>query len=106
MRSKTTLNLANRLNQIEKQINDLSIEYNQIIHELHRRNPNLINDVNLQPKETLEILIDNLISGNYQDDLGEYTRIYPVNQCCKERLNIVKKKVRKYEDNRFVSENK
>jgi superfamily I DNA and RNA helicase len=98
VKNKTTLVLAHRMNQIEKQINDLSIEYNMIIHELHRRNPNLINDVNLQPKETLEILIDNLISGNYQDDLGEYTRIYPLNECCKERLKVVKKKVRKYED--------
>lgn len=65
MRSKTTLVLANRMNQIEKEINELSIEYNLIIEELKRRMPNLENDVNLQ-----------------------------------------KKKVRKYEDNRFVSENK
>ena len=51
MRNKTTLNLANRLNQIEKQINDLSIEYNQIVYELKRRMPKLENDVNLQKKK-------------------------------------------------------
>ena len=65
MKNKTTLLLANRMNQIEKEINELSIEYNLIIEELKRRMPNLENDVNLQ-----------------------------------------KKKVRKYENNRFVSENK
>ena len=100
MRNKTTLCLTNRLNQIEKQINDLSIEYNQIVHELKRKNPNLINDVNLRPKETLEVVIDKLMNETYQDDLGEYTRIYPLKNCCKERLNIVRKRVRKYEDNR------
>lgn len=102
MRNKTTLCLTNRLNQIEKQINDLSIEYNQIVHELKRKNPNLINDVNLRPKETLEVVIDKLMNETYQDDLGEYTRIYPLRNCCKERLNIVRKRVRKYEDNRFI----
>ena len=65
MRDKTVLQLAYRLNQIEREINDLSIEYNQIVKEIQRRNPNLENDVNLE-----------------------------------------KKKVRKYENNRFVSENK
>ena len=65
MKDKTTLVLANRMNQIEKEIYSLELEYNMIIEELKRRMPNLENDVNLQ-----------------------------------------KKKVRKYEDNRFVSENK
>ena len=106
MREKTTLYLATRLSQIEREIYSLEYEYNQIIQELHRRNPNLINDVNLQPKETLEVVIDKLMNETYQDDLGEYTRIYPLRNCCKERLNIVRKRVRKYEDNRFVSENK
>ena len=94
MRDKTTLYLATRMSQIEREIYSLEYEYNQIIQELHRRNPNLINDVNLQPKETVDILIDKLLDGTYQDDLDEYTRIYPVRECCKERLNIVKKKVR------------
>lgn len=61
MKNKTTLELAYRINQIEKEINDLSIEYNIIVEELKRRMPKLENDVNLQ-----------------------------------------KKKVRKYEDNRFI----
>lgn len=102
MREKTTLYLATRMSQIEIEIYNLEYEYNQIIQELHRRNPNLINDVNLQPKETLEVVIDKLMNETYQDDLGEYTRIYPLRNCCKERLNIVKKKVRKYENNRFI----
>lgn len=95
MREKTTLYLATRMSQIEIEIYNLEYEYNQIIQELHRRNPNLINDVNLQPKETVDILIDKLLDGTYQDDLDEYTRIYPVRECCRERLNIVRKKVRK-----------
>lgn len=99
MREKTTLYLATRMSQIEREIYSLEYEYNQIIQELHRRNPNLINDVNLQPKETLEVVIDKLMNETYQDDLGEYTRIYPLRNCCKERLNIVRKRVRKYEDN-------
>lgn len=94
MKEKTTLYLVTRMNQIEREIYNLEYEYNQIIQELHRRNPNLINDVNLQPKETIEVLIDKLINETYQDDLGEYTRIYPLRNCCRERLNIVKKKVR------------
>lgn len=101
MREKTTLYLATRMSQIEIEIYNLEYEYNQIIQELHRRNPNLINDVNLQPKETLEVVIDKLMNETYQDDLGEYTRIYPLRNCCKERLNIVRKRVRKYEDNRM-----
>ena len=81
-------------------------EYIMIIQELHRRNSNLKEDVNLQPKYEVSELIDRLLDGTYIDEVGEYTRIYPIKNCCKERLNIVKKKARKYEDNRFVSENK
>ena len=65
MKNKTTLELAQRLNAIEKQRNELDIEFNMIIQELWNRVPSLKEDVNLQ-----------------------------------------KKKVRKYEDNRFVSKNK
>ena len=65
MKNRTTLQLAYRMNEIEKEINELSVEYNIIIEELKRRMPKLENDVNLE-----------------------------------------KKKVRKYENNRFVSENK
>ena len=51
MKNRTTLELAYRMNEIEKEINDLSIEYNQIVKEIQRRNPNLENDVNLQKKK-------------------------------------------------------
>ena len=61
MKNKTTLELAQRLNSIEKQRNELDIEFNMIIQELWNRVPSLKEDVNLQ-----------------------------------------KKKVRKYEDNRFI----
>ena len=61
MKNKTTLELAQRLNAIEKQRNELDIEFNMIIQELWNRVPSLKEDVNLQ-----------------------------------------KKKVRKYEDNRFI----
>lgn len=106
MENNKIFELAFRLNQIEKEIYSLELEYNKIIQQIHELLPDLKDDVNLQPKETLEILIDKLMNETYQDGLGEYTRIFPLNNCCRERLNIVKKKVRKYEDNRFVSENK
>lgn len=51
MKNRTTLQLAYRMNEIEKEINELSIEYNQIVKEIQRRNPNLENDVNLQKKK-------------------------------------------------------
>lgn len=100
MKDKTTLELAYRMGEIEKEIYNLELEYNMIIQELHRRNSNLKEDVNLQPKYEVSELIDRLLDGTYIDEVGEYTRIYPIKNCCKERLNIVKKKVRKYEDNR------
>ena len=49
---------------------------------------------NKELKEELNNLVDELLNGSYQDKLGEYTRIYPVNNCCKERLKVIKKKVR------------
>lgn len=99
MHDKTNFELVTRLNEIEKEKNRLDLEYNRIVHELWNRVPSLKDDVNLQPKETIEVVIDKLMNETYQDDLGEYTRIFPLNNCCKERLNIVKKKVRKYENN-------
>ena len=98
MKNKTLMDLAIRLNELEIARNRIDLEYNKIIHELRRRNPNFKDDVNLQLRENIELLIDELIEGTYQDDLGEYTRIYPLGSCCKERLNIVRKRVRKYED--------
>ena len=50
MRNKTTLALANRINEIEKEIFNLEVEYNLIVRELKRRLPNLKDDENLQPK--------------------------------------------------------
>lgn len=101
MENNKILELAFRLNQIEKEIYNLELEYNKIIKQIHELLPDLKDDVNLQPKETLEVVIDKLMNETYQDDLGEYTRIYPLRNCCKERLNIVRKRVRKYEDNRM-----
>lgn len=51
MKNRTTLQLAYRMNEIEKEINELSIEYNIIIEELKRRMPKLENDVNLEKKK-------------------------------------------------------
>ena len=61
MKNKSILDLCKRLNAIEKQRNELDIEFNMIVGELWQRIPSLKEDVNLQ-----------------------------------------KKKVRKYEDNRFI----
>lgn len=51
MKNKTVLELGLRMNEIEKEIYDLELEYNKIIEELQRRIPKLENDVNLQPKK-------------------------------------------------------
>ena len=51
MRDKTTLELAFRINKIEKEIYDLEMEYNQIVEELKNRIPSLKDDVNIQPKK-------------------------------------------------------
>lgn len=57
LEDKTTLYLANRLNEIMKEQNEheLSIlildeEFNSIVYELWRRIPSLKNDVDMQPK--------------------------------------------------------
>lgn len=56
METRTTLQLATRLNEITKEHNELELklvklekEYNDIIHELWERIPNVRDDVNLQP---------------------------------------------------------
>ena len=51
MKNKTTLELAQRLNEIEKQRNELDIEFNMIVGELWQRIPSLKEDVNLQKKK-------------------------------------------------------
>lgn len=59
MKEKSTLQLANRMNEIEIEINNLQIEYNKIVHELHDRMPNLKDDVNIQPKKRVRKYEDN-----------------------------------------------
>ena len=59
MKNRTTLQLAYRMNEIEKEINELSIEYNIIIEELKRRMPKLENDVNLEKKKVRKYEINN-----------------------------------------------
>ena len=95
LRKKSVMELAKRLNNIEVEKYNLDLEYNQIIHELWRRIPDLKSDVNVQPKDTLNEVIDKLLNETYQDEIDEHTRAYPLNNCCKERLNVVKKRVRK-----------
>lgn len=57
-KKKTTLQLANELNEIMIKKNKLVMEiarldkeYDEIIYELHDRLPNLKDDPNLQPKQ-------------------------------------------------------
>lgn len=56
IRGKTTVSLANRLNEIDKEMANLCIEYNLIIRELWYRYPDLINDKNLKPRAKSKIL--------------------------------------------------
>ena len=51
MKDKSVLDLCKRLNAIEKQRNELNIEFNMIVNELWQRIPNLREDVNLQKKK-------------------------------------------------------
>ena len=58
LQNKTTLSLAQRLNEImvEQNNHELSLlmlddEFNQIVQELCRRIPSLKNDIDLQPKK-------------------------------------------------------
>ena len=62
MKNKTVLELGLRMNEIEKEIYDLELEYNKIIEELQRRIPKLENDVNLQPKRRVRKYEDNRIA--------------------------------------------
>lgn len=48
--SATKFELCQRMNQINQEINQLQIEYNRIIAELHNRLPHLKDDVDIQPK--------------------------------------------------------
>lgn len=52
MKNKTTLELAFMLNEINKQMNELEIEYNKVVNELWERIPKLKDDVNMQKIKT------------------------------------------------------
>lgn len=61
MKDKTVLELATRLNEIEKERNSIDIrllelnkEYNDIVYELWDRIPNLKEDVDMQPKKMVK----------------------------------------------------
>ena len=54
MKDKTILELAIRLNQIEKELNELQIEYNIIVQELWERIPTTKNDENIQMKKRIK----------------------------------------------------
>lgn len=47
---KSIFELASRMNQINKEIDKLEIEYNSIVNEIKSRLPQLKEDANLQPK--------------------------------------------------------
>lgn len=51
MKNKTTLQLVSRLNKINKEMNNLQIEYNKIVNELWERIPQLNDEVNIQKKK-------------------------------------------------------
>ena len=51
MNTKITFELAQRLNEIEVEINKLELERLKIIKVLQNRIPSLKNDINLQPKK-------------------------------------------------------
>ena len=50
LHNQSTLNLANRLNQIAKEIQKLEIEHNSIVNEIKSRLPKLKDDKNLEEK--------------------------------------------------------
>ena len=50
LHKQSTLVLANRLNQISKEIQKLEIEHNSIVNEIKSRLPKLKDDKNLEEK--------------------------------------------------------
>ena len=59
MNTKTTFELAQRLNEIEVEINNLELERLKIIKVLQERIPSLKDDINLQPKKRVRKYEDN-----------------------------------------------
>lgn len=65
MKSKTVLELVNRLNEIMVEQHNMDIksiqlekEYNEIVYELWSRIPSLTEDTNIQPKKRVRIKND------------------------------------------------
>jgi phosphopantetheine adenylyltransferase len=54
MKDKTVLELATRLNEIEKELNELQIEYNRIVKELWDRIPTTKTDESIQMKKRIK----------------------------------------------------
>ena len=50
MKDKSIFDLCNRLNEINKEIDNLEMEQSKIVKELWSRIPSLKDDVNVQPK--------------------------------------------------------
>ena len=50
MKDKTLFELCTRLNEINKEMDNLEMEQSKIIKELWERLPSLKDDVNIQPK--------------------------------------------------------
>ena len=62
MKDKSVFELATRLNELTKELNNLELreitlinEYDEIVYELWRRIPTLKNDVDIQPKRKVRI---------------------------------------------------
>lgn len=53
---KTVFELADRMNQIEREIIELELEYNRVVHAIKEQLPKLKDDVNLQPKVLRKVL--------------------------------------------------
>ena len=54
MKDKTVLELATRLNEIQKELDALEMEYNRIVKELWDRIPSVKDDANIQPKKRVK----------------------------------------------------
>ena len=51
MKDKTLFELCTRLNEINKEMDNLEMEQSKIVKELWSRIPSLKDDVNIQPKK-------------------------------------------------------
>lgn len=62
MKDKSVFELATRLNELTKELNNLELreitlinEYDEIVYELWRRIPTLKDDVDIQPKRKVRV---------------------------------------------------